>query len=114
MNSISSYIILLLNIILLVFGQILFKLGLQNSGGLHWLRLVTSIHIWSGLCLYGIATVLWFIVLSKLPLSIAYPLQSFAYVLALIPAFFLFHETINLTKVIGIAVIMFGAYLIVK
>lgn len=114
MSGIISYGILLLNIILLVFGQILFKLGLQSSGGLNWLRLATSIHIWSGLCLYGVATVLWFIVLSKLPLSIAYPLQSFAYVLSLIPAFFLFHETITLTKVIGIAIIMFGAYLVVK
>ncbi|GAE04126.1 EamA family transporter [Paenibacillus sp. JCM 10914] len=67
-----------------------------------------------GLCLYGVSTMIWFAVLSRLPLSIAYPLQSLAYVLALIPAYFLFHETINFTKIVGVAVIVFGAYLIVK
>ncbi|MCJ8014417.1 EamA family transporter [Paenibacillus sp. KQZ6P-2] len=114
MNTIVSYILLLLNIILLVCGQILFKLGLQNSGGLHWMKLISSVHIWSGLCLYGLATLLWFAVLSRLPLSVAYPLQSLAYVLALIPAYFLFHETMSITKIAGVAVIIFGAYLIVK
>ncbi|BFH64990.1 MULTISPECIES: EamA family transporter [Paenibacillus] len=114
MNTIISYVLLLLNIILLVCGQILFKLGLQSSGGLHWIKMLSSVHIWSGLFLYGLATLLWFAVLSRLPLSVAYPLQSLAYVLALIPAVFLFHETINATKVIGVAVIIVGAYLIVK
>ncbi|MDR9856042.1 EamA family transporter [Paenibacillus sp. VCA1] len=114
MNVVISYLLLLCNIILLVFGQILFKLGLQNSGGLHWEKLIASVHIWCGLGLYGLATLLWFAVLSRLPLSIAYPLQSLAYILALVPAYFLFHETISMTKIAGVAVILLGAYLIVK
>lgn len=114
MKAFVSYIYLLLNIVLLVFGQILFKLGIQNSGGLHLAKLLSSAYIWSGLVLYGFATILWFIVLSRLPLSVAYPLQSLAYVLAILPAYFLFNETITLTKIAGMAVIVFGAYLIVK
>jgi multidrug transporter EmrE-like cation transporter len=53
-------------------------------------------------------------VLSRLPLSVAYPLQALAYVLALIPAYFLFHESITLTKLAGVAVILLGVYLLAK
>ncbi|QCT02941.1 protein of unknown function DUF6 transmembrane [Paenibacillus algicola] len=114
MSIFISYGLLFLNIMLLVSGQILFKLGLESSGGLQWMKLFTSMYVWSGLVLYGAATVIWFAVLSRLPLSIAYPLQSIAYVLALIPAFFLFHETMSFSKLIGIALIITGAYFIVK
>lgn len=114
MKATVSYIYLFLNIVLLVSGQILFKLGIQNSGGLQIMKLASSLYIWSGLFLYGLATIIWFIVLSRLPLSVAYPLQSLAYVLAIIPAYFLFNETITLTKLAGVGVIMLGAYLIVK
>lgn len=36
MDKTISYILLLGNILLLVTGQILFKIGLGRSGGLHW------------------------------------------------------------------------------
>ncbi|MCU6709632.1 hypothetical protein M6D81_13075 [Paenibacillus sp. J5C_2022] len=49
------------------------------------------------MALYGTATVLWFVVLSRLPLSIAYPLQSVAYVLAMLVDGPVFGETVTLT-----------------
>ncbi|WP_442602021.1 EamA family transporter [Paenibacillus sp. KN14-4R] len=114
MSKLLSYGLLSSNIILLVIGQILFKIGLQQSGGLQWVKLILSPAIWSGLMLYGIATIVWFIVLSRLPLSVAYPMQSLAYVLAMFPAVWLFGEELTLTKVAGVIVILFGVYLIAK
>lgn len=114
MSKMISYTLLFSNIILLVCGQVLFKIGLQRSGGLQWVKLLQSPAIWAGFLLYGIATILWFAVLSRLPLSVAYPLQSLAYVLALLPAFFLFGESISATKLAGVVVILIGTYLIAK
>lgn len=114
MDKTISYLLLLGNILLLVTGQILFKIGLIRSGGLHWGKLVTSPYVIGGVALYGIATLVWFAVLTRLPLSVAYPLQALAYVLALVPAYFLFHESITLTKLAGVAVILCGVYLLAK
>lgn len=112
-----SYGMLLGNIVLLVTGQVLFKLGLQRAGGFglqNWQKLITSPLLISGLALYGIATLLWFAVLTRLPLSQAYPIQALAYVLALVPAYFLFGEIMTLSKYAGVAVILCGVYLLAR
>lgn len=114
MEKTISYLLLFGNILLLVSGQIMFKLGLMKSGGLVWSKLLVSPLIIGGIALYGLATILWFAVLTRLPLSVAYPLQALAYVLALVPAYFLFHESITTTKVAGIIVILIGVYLLAK
>lgn len=114
MDKTISYLLLLGNIVLLVTGQMLFKIGLSRSGGLHWGKLITSPSVIGGVALYGIATLLWFAVLTRMPLSVAYPMQAFAYVLAMIPAYFMFNETITPTKLAGVAVILFGVYLLAK
>lgn len=114
MSKLLSYGLLFSNIILLVTGQIMFKIGLQQSGGLHWGKLALSPAIWIGLLLYGIATIVWFIILSRLPLGVAYPMQSFAYVLAMFAAVWLFGEELTLAKGAGVIVILFGVYLIAK
>ncbi|PWW00875.1 EamA-like transporter family protein [Paenibacillus cellulosilyticus] len=114
MSKTISYLLLFGNVMLLVAGQILFKFGLQRAGGLQWLRIAQSPAIWSGLVLYGIATLLWFAVLTRLPLSIAYPMQSMAYVLGLLAAWFIFDETLSATKIAGCVVILIGVYLIAK
>ncbi|MFD1179261.1 EamA family transporter [Paenibacillus puldeungensis] len=114
MDKTISYLLLLGNILLLVTGQVLFKVGLTRSGGLHWVKLMTSPYVISGVGLYAIATLLWFAVLTRLPLSVAYPMQAMAYVLALVPAYFIFNETITATKLAGVAVILCGVYLLAK
>ena len=111
-KNIESYLILLSNIILLVSGQTMFKLGIEKIGGLDWIKMITSFYILGGLALYGIATILWFVVLSRLPLSVAYPLQSFAYVLGFLVAGIVFGETITLTRWSGMAIILLGVYVI--
>lgn len=114
MDKMISYLLLLGNIVLLVTGQVLFKIGLGRSGGLHWGKIITSPMIIGGVALYGIATLLWFAVLTRLPLSVAYPMQAFAYVLAMIPAYYLFKETITPLKLAGVVVILIGVYMLAR
>ncbi|MDQ0724090.1 drug/metabolite transporter (DMT)-like permease [Paenibacillus sp. W4I10] len=114
-DTIFSYSLLLLNIVMLVSGQAFFKLGLDKMGGVTinnaW-RALFSPTIIVGLILYVIATLIWFVVLSRLPLSIAYPIQSLAYVLGLLLASLMFHESVSLTKWIGAIIVIIGVIVI--
>lgn len=105
------YIVLVCNIVLLLLGQTLWKFGLEKLGGLrvdNLLQVMLSPLILLGLAVYGIATVLWLWVLSRLPLSIAYPLQSLAFVFGIVIAYSIFHETVPLNRWIGAAIIVMG------
>ncbi|MEK4061086.1 MULTISPECIES: EamA family transporter [Paenibacillus] len=108
-------VLLLLNIIMLASGQILFKLGLGKMGGVSldnaW-KALFNLYIIAGLFLYVFATLIWFVVLSRIPLSVAYPVQSIAYVLGLLAALFIFNEPVTLIKWVGMAVIMVGVLII--
>ncbi|WP_054958546.1 EamA family transporter [Paenibacillus dakarensis] len=110
-----AYIMLFLNIILLVAGQLVWKTGLEQHGGIHlgnFLSVLFSPLILTGILFYGLATVLWFFVLSRLPLSLAYPLQSLAYALGIVAAWYFFGESVPLNRWIGAAVIVIGATII--
>ncbi|WP_409343484.1 EamA family transporter [Paenibacillus sp. MBLB4367] len=114
MNKTVSMLMLCANIGLLVTGQILFKWGLQKAGGFQLQKIATSFPIISGLILYGVATILWFAVLTRMPLSVAYPLQSTAYVLGMLAAWLVFREVVTPTQWAGMGVILVGVYLIAK
>lgn len=111
------YLVLIANILLLVTGQVLWKMAVSNIDT--WslqaaLRLVLSPLFIGGAALYVVATGLWLYVLSKLPLSVAYPSQSMSYILAAVLALVLFRETVQPMQWVGMLVIMFGVYLVAK
>lgn len=111
------YYLTIINVLLLVTGQALWKIGLGKVGGVRFdtaFSLLMSPYIIVGLFLYALATVVWFILLSKADLSTVYPMQSFAYVLGVIVGWQLFHETISVTKWIGSVVIIVGIVLVSK
>lgn len=113
-----SYLLLIaLNTVILVIGQFLWKTGMTKkeadfSSVFGILKLLFSPYIFSGLVMYGFATVLWLFILSKVQLSVAYPLQSFAYLFTVIGAYFVFGEPITLWKVVGVLFIMLGVSII--
>ncbi|WP_062197261.1 EamA family transporter [Massilibacterium senegalense] len=111
--SIGNFFLILLNTIVLVSGQFLFKFGLNGkdiSFQSVWsiIRLLFSPYIFSGLFLYALATVLWLFILTRVPLSIAYPIQSIAYILAVFGAYFVFNEPLTFYKILGCIFIMIG------
>ena len=65
-----------------------------------------------GLVLYAASVANWLVVLSRLPLSYAYPAMSLGYVLSFALGVWLFHEEWSARQVIGLAVIIVGVALI--
>ncbi|KYP79742.1 EamA family transporter [Ferroacidibacillus organovorans] len=108
-------VLVLANVILLVTGQVLFKLGLNRMGVLtlhNALQVFVSPLILTGLFLYVVATLLWFAVLSRAQLSAVYPLQSLSYILGLAVSLWILHEDVSLTRWIGAVIILLGVALV--
>ena len=113
--TILSIVLLVCNVLFLVAGQLLWKTGVEKIGSLstkNVVEIATSPYIWAGLILYAVATILWLKVLSDVPLSLAYPLQSTAYVLGIVAAWIIFGESIPWTRWLGSGVLLIGVYLI--
>lgn len=114
--SLVNFVLILLNTVILVAGQFLWKYGMMKTtfklDPLSIIKILFSPFIFSGLVMYGFATILWLFILSRVPLSVAYPVQSIAYVLAVFGAYFIFHEPLSPTKIIGVILIILGVSLI--
>ena len=63
---------------------------------------------------YAVSIGAWLIVLAKLEVSVAYPLLSIGYVITAFVGFFFLGENVTLLRVLGIAVICGGLYLITR
>ena len=120
---IFTFVIALVAILLLVGGQTLLKLGLNDIGGVSLLggnpigSLLGLFHtpwVILGFVCYGVSAILWLDVLSKLDFSMAFPMVSLTYVFSLLIGRFIFHETISLLRVVGVALILGGLFLVVR
>lgn len=63
---------------------------------------------------YGIGAILNVIVLRYLPYTIVFPLTAVTYIWTFIFSFFLLREQINVYKLLGLACILVGAFVIVQ
>lgn len=103
---------------MLAVGQLCWKAGLQQSGfslsaeGMQ--ALASSWLIWAGFVLFGVATLVWFAVLAKSPLSLVYPLMSLSYLFGLILARYFLGESISPVRWAGVAVICIGIALVTR
>lgn len=77
-------------------------------------KVATSPYIILGIICYVLSLVLWLGVLSRMEVSIAYPLTSIAFILTAIGAAIFFGEHVTMIRVAGIVVIITGIYLISK
>ena len=67
-----------------------------------------------GTACYGVSVVVWILGLSRVPVSMAYPLLSVGYVINAIAAHYLFGETVTLQRWLGIAFIAIGVWLVTR
>ena len=105
------------NSVLMVTGQTLWKLGatgkeIHSLGQL--LRLFLSPYVLAGLMVYAFASVLWIYILNKGELSYVYPIQSTAFIFALIIGTTIFKEHLTPSKIIGVLVICLGVIIITR
>lgn len=104
-------------------AQLLLKGGMNTIGHFSFstgnllpvaFKIISCPFIFIGLVCYVASFSLWLLVLSRMDVSIAYPLTSIAFILTAIAAAFFFGETLTLAHLIGIVVILFGVFLLFR
>lgn len=115
----TNYLILAISILLAVAGQLLMKKGMMVFGTFPASQLLYKIipmflnpYVFVGLAFFGLSAVFWLVVLSRLELSLVYPMVSVAYILVAIASWLLFKENVTLVRWLGILVIVAGVFLI--
>ena len=113
------FVIFFIPIIISAIDQIILKLGIGSnttSQGLinFFIKTLTSPLVILGLSLYGLGALLWLIVLSREDVSFAFPLVSFAYVLAILLSAVFLKESISLGRIVGPAFIIIGIFIIAR
>lgn len=89
------------------------KYGL-NQPHTGWIGWVTNLPLLAGYCLYGINTVLLVFALRDGELSILYPIIALTYVWVTFLSVWLFHETVNVYKGVGVAIVVTGVAVLGK
>lgn len=109
----------LLQSIMLSLGQLSLKLALGHMLPFEcslrfWTHMLTN--WWFLLCgiMFGGASLLWMYILKHWPLSMAYPMVSMSYVIAMIMAVLFLHESIAWNRWLGVGLIMLGCVLVAK
>jgi drug/metabolite transporter (DMT)-like permease len=88
-----------------------FEFSIENIAPIGW-KLATEWHIVVALCCYALSVIIWILALSRVPVSIAFPMLSMAYVVNAIAAWYLLGEAFNPTKLVGMGVIILGVIII--
>jgi drug/metabolite transporter (DMT)-like permease len=76
------------------------------------IQLFSNPYLWSGLSCYALSIGLWLAVLSKVQVSLAYPMLSVGYIIAAMLGYVFLHESLSLHRMLGIGVICLGVVLI--
>jgi len=119
----QSYIILGIAILTTVLSQLLFKQGMIMLGSINFslanivsliVDIIKNSYLLTGLFFYSISFLLWLIVLSKLKLSIVYPITSLNFVLVIVASYFLFGERLSNIQYTAILLIIIGVITLTK
>jgi drug/metabolite transporter (DMT)-like permease len=105
-----------------VAGQLTLKAAMKRVGrigtaqvqaaGDTILRAAREPMLWAGLGLFGISALFWLVVLSRVRLSVAYPLVGLSYIAVVFLARFLLHERVPGLRWVGVVVIALGIAII--
>jgi len=110
--TLASFAFILAGVLLNAGAQLLLKAG-TNAAPLG-LRLAIEPHILAGLACYVVSVVVWVVALSKVPVSMAYPMLSIGYVVNAIAAYYLLGETVSPMRLAGIGVIIVGVFIVAR
>ena len=118
-----SFALILTGVLLNAAAQLLLKAGTNAVGHFEFhvdnvipvgLKLAFEPHIMGGMACYAISLVVWIMALSRVPVSIAYPMLSIGYVINAFVAYSWFGEPLAAQKLLGIGFIVVGVFLVAR
>jgi multidrug transporter EmrE-like cation transporter len=122
MNAVS-FSLIFAGVLLNAGAQLLLKAGTNAVGQFEFsaanivpvgMKLALEPHIMGGVACYVVSLIVWIMGLSRVDVSIAYPMLSIGYVLNALAAWYLFGESVSAQKLVGIGFIIAGVYLVAR
>jgi multidrug transporter EmrE-like cation transporter len=122
MNPIS-FLCILIGVLLNAGAQLLLKAGVNAVGHFEFtranvlpvgLKIATQWPIIGGLACYVVSVAVWIIGLSRVDVSIAYPMLSLGYVVNAFAAWYLFGEVLSMQRLLGIGIILIGVVVLAR
>ena len=119
----AAFAFLLTGVLLNAAAQLLLKAGTNVMGVItltrdDWpdtlMRMATQGYFITGVTFYGVSLIVWILGLSRVPVSIAYPMLSLGYVINAVAAHYLFGEMVTVTRWLGIGFIILGVWLVAR
>jgi multidrug transporter EmrE-like cation transporter len=117
-GTMSPVAFLLMAVALGVAGQMVMKSGMSQVGALNALnvgalvKMFTNLRVILGIGCYAFSSIAYLMALSKLPLSLAYPMVGLGYVIVVLLSWLFLKEPVSLARWIGVLLICGGAVLI--
>jgi multidrug transporter EmrE-like cation transporter len=118
-----TFSLVMTGVLLNAAAQLLLKAGTNRVGEFSFAldnilpigsRLASSPFILGGLACYVVSVVVWILALSRVPVSVAYPMLSVGYVVNAVAAWMLFGESLSMQKLVGIGFIVIGVFLVAR
>lgn len=121
--NLATFGFVVTGVLLNAIAQLLLKAGTKSVGAIHltldnWLpiglKLALQLPIIGGLTCYVLSVGLWIIALSRVDVSVAYPMLSLGYVVSALGAWYFFGEAISLQRMAAIAIILVGVAVLAR
>lgn len=119
----KPFLILIIAVLFSVTGELLLKHGMNQVGFFSLQpgqffstlpRVFASPFILLGFGSIFTGSIFWLSVISRVPLSYAYPMLSTSYILVVLASWIFFGEHITLTRIAGVAVIIAGVAVVFR
>ena len=121
--NLVSFSLVLAGVLLNAAAQLLLKAGTNQIGVFAFtpenvlpigLRLAGEPFVLGGLACYVVSVLIWIMALSRVEVSIAYPMLSIGYVVNAAAAWYLFGEAMTAQRMVGIATIIVGVFIVAR
>jgi multidrug transporter EmrE-like cation transporter len=121
--NITTFGFILTGVCLNALAQLLLKAGTNAVGVIHLtagnlfstgVKLATQLPIIGGLTCYVVSVVVWIVALSRVDVTIAYPMLSIGYIINALGAWYFLGEEISAQRLLAIGVIIVGVVLLTR
>ncbi len=119
----TALALVLVGVLLNAAAQLLLKAGTNAVGRFEFtaanalpvgLKLAAQPGIVAGIACYVVSVVVWIMALSRVEVSVAYPMLSIGYVVNAIAAWYLFGEAVTPMRLAGIGIIILGVFIVAR
>jgi multidrug transporter EmrE-like cation transporter len=118
-----SFSLILAGVLMNALAQLLLKAGTNAVGHFEFTaanvlpvgaKLAFEPHIVGGVACYVVSLVVWIMGLSRVEVSVAYPMLSIGYLINAVAAWYLFGESVSALRLTGIGFIIVGVFLVAR